>query len=241
MPSYQKLKMGRFLLLCLMTIGLLHCGTTSDPAPEQLRADKPAHADSPPIDPPALPNLDIPEDAKLAKRNLEHGQELFKSGKYQEAEFFIRKSLFKAPGNATAVKLLPWAYFYERRFDKALTAFRNARAQLKRDPEPVIGMAWSYLAMQFYEKAFETFDAAIKLSANPGNAVLGKGLANLLMERYGPAKDELRKIYSPTEVDRLINFWDQWNERNPDMPMSIVPLDTFSPSLFTKYSSKSTS
>jgi len=234
MPSYQKLKMGGFLLLlCLMAIGLVHCSATSDQEFEPLRAEKFAPRDSPPPPLPAPPNLDIPENAKLAKRNLEHGQELFKAGKYPEAQFFIRKSLFKAPGNATAVKLLPWAYFYEKKFDKALTAFINARALLKRDPEPVIGVAWSYLAMQFYEKAFETFDAAVKLSANPENAILGKGVANLLMERYGPAKVELRKIYLPAEVDQLTKFWDQWQDKNPGMPMAIIPSGLFSPSLFT--------
>lgn len=228
-------KAVHLVFLLFISIGLIHCGTPDGLITEvaQPKEEFPEKA-TPWENKSASPqNLDIPEHRQLAKRYLDHGQELFKTGNYSEAQFFLRKSLFKVPDNPTAVKLLPWAYFYEGKFNKALKAFRNARTQFEKDPEPALGMGWSYLAMQFFEKAFDTFEIAEKLSFNPSNAVLGKSLANLYMEKYESAKTDLKNIYYPPEIDELISFWKDWKQQSRNKPLDIVPLNSYATTLFT--------
>ena len=231
---YQNYKKCAFLILLLfMAIGLVHCGTPDGLITEVAQSEEEFPKKTTPWEDeaPPPPNLDIPEHRELAKRYLDHGQELFKTGNYSESQFFLRKSLFKVPDNPTAVKLLPWAYFYEGKIDKALKAFRKASIQFPKDPEPVLGMGWSNLAMQFFEKAYETFEIAEKMSRNPENAILGKSLANLYMEKYDSAKVEMEKIYDPIEIEKLISFWKQLKKQNQSL--DIIPLDTFTTTLFT--------
>jgi tetratricopeptide (TPR) repeat protein len=234
--STKNIKKAAFLtLLPFLSIGLIHCGTPDGLITEvaQPKEEFPEKTTPWEKEPAPSPNLDIPEHRKLAKRYLNHGQELFKTGDYSEAQFFLRKSLFKAPDDPTAVKLLPWAYFYEGKFNKALQAFRKASTQFEKDPEPVLGMGWSYLAMQFFEKAYDAFNAAEKKSFNQENAILGKSLANLYMEKYDSAKTDLQKIYYPPEIDALISFWKDWKQKNRNKPLDIVPLDSMATTLFT--------
>jgi tetratricopeptide (TPR) repeat protein len=218
-----------------MAIGLIHCGTPDGLITEvaQPQEEFPENTTPWENEPSPIPDRDIPEHRQLAKRYLDHGQELFKTGNYSEAQFFLRKSLFKVPDNTTAVKLLPWAYFYEGKFNKALKAFRNARTKLEKDPEPILGMGWSYLAMQFLEKAYEAFSTAEKKSFNQENAILGKSLANLYMEKYESAKTDLAKIYYPPEIDELISFWKDWKKQNRNKPLGIIPLNSSATTLFT--------
>ncbi|MGV7222515.1 MAG: tetratricopeptide repeat protein [Nitrospinales bacterium] len=236
MISTKNIKNCAFLiLLFFMTIGLTNCSTPDGLITEVAQQEEEFPEKTTPWEneAPTPQYLEIPEHRELAKRYLDHGQEMFETGNYSEAQFFLRKSLFKVPDNPTAIKLLPWAYFYEGKFNKALKAFRNARTQFDKDPEPALGMGWSYLSMQFFEKAYETFLIAEEMSFNPENAILGKSLANLYMERYDLAKSDLKKIYYPPEVDELISFWKDWKKQNPNRLMDIVPHNSSATTLFT--------
>ena len=93
-----------------------------------------------------------------SNRDLHFALQQFNQSNFEVAEFYLKKTLVKLPGNPTSVKLLPWAYFYQKQYDKALTTFKRTKALYKKNPEPSIGMGWCYFALRRYERAIEQFE-----------------------------------------------------------------------------------
>ena len=60
-----------------------------------------------------------------SNRDLDFALQQFNQNRFEVAEFYLKKTLVKFPGNPTAIKLLPWAYFYQKQYDKALTTFKR--------------------------------------------------------------------------------------------------------------------
>ncbi len=228
---YQKRKKGAgVILLCALATGLIHCGTL----PETVQSDVPTSATAVvPEKEPSQPAVKIPYHRDPGERELIYGQELFNSGKFKEAEYFVRKSLLFHPDYPESVKLLPWTYFFQRRFEQALAAFQKVHSIHSRDPEPLIGMAWSYLSLQFFEKALRTFKKAESYSENPDQAVKGKGISYLFTDDPIQARREFEKIYFPAEVSRIMNLWKKWKRDNPNKPLDTIPAGLSQPTLFT--------
>lgn len=228
---YQKRKKGvRLILLCILATGLIHCGTL----PETVQSDTPASAPTVvPEKEPSQPPVKLIYYHGPGKRELTYGQELFNSGKFKEAAYFVRKSLLLYPDYPESVQLLPWTYFFQRRFDQALEAFQKAHEVHNIDPEPLIGMAWSYLSLRFFENALSAFKKAESFSENPDQAIKGKGISYLFIGEPIQARKEFEKIYFPAEVTRIMNLWKKWKHDNPDKPLQIIPAGLTEPTLFT--------
>jgi len=141
--------------------------------------------------------------------------------------------LVKFPDNPTAMKLLPWAYFYQKQYDKALTSFKRTKALYRKNPEPSIGMGWCYFALRRYERAIEQFEYANKLNGDYYQINKGKGFAQLKMNRKLEAKDNFSKIYNPSQIKIIFELWTTWHEKDVDGLIDILPTSTESLSLFT--------
>jgi tetratricopeptide (TPR) repeat protein len=167
------------------------------------------------------------------KNDLEFALQQFKQSKYEVAEFYLKKSLVKVPDNPTAIKLLPWVYFYQQQYDKALASFKRTKAFYKKDPELSIGMGWCYLGLTNYERAIEQFKYAKKLNGNPYQIYKGQGFAHLLMKRKPEAKKNFLKIYNTLQVNEIFNLWSTIQESKSNRLLDILPTATESLSLFT--------
>ena len=228
---YQKRKKGAgVIFLCALATGLIHCGTSPDTVQNP---DSTTAAEVVPEKEPSQPPVNLTYYHGPGTGELNYGQELFNSGKFKEAEYFVRKSLLIKPDYPESGKLLPWTYFFQRRFDQALAAFQKAHSAHNLDPEPLIGMAWSYLSLQFFEKALSAFQKAESFSENPDQAIKGKGLSYLFMGEPIQARREFKKIYFPAEVTRIMNLWKKWKRDNPDKPLHSIPAGLSEPTLFT--------
>ena len=114
-----------------------------------------------------------------SNRDLDFALQQFNQSNFGVAEFYLKKTLVKLPGNPAAVKLLPWAHFYQKQYDKALTTFKRTKALYKKNPEPLIGMGWCYFALRRYERAIEQFEYAKKLDGDYYQINKGKAFAQL--------------------------------------------------------------
>ena len=75
-----------------------------------------------------------------SNRDLDFALQQYNQSNFEVAEFYLKKTLVKFPGHPTAMQLLPWAYFYQKKYDKALTTFKRTKALYRKNPEPSIGM-----------------------------------------------------------------------------------------------------
>ncbi|HCG74019.1 MAG TPA: hypothetical protein DE038_12060, partial [Nitrospina sp.] len=160
-------------------------------------------------------------------------QHQFNRRDFSVSEFYLKKTLANRPGDLRALNLLPWTYFFQKRFDKALTAFSQAHTFNKRNPIPIIGMAWCYFSLKHYERALESFDHAERLM--PGSYEVHKGRAFTYLEqkRKDLAKQELIQIFDSNEIENIFHMWSQWSQDNPDAVWEIVPSNANSTSIFT--------
>ena len=160
-------------------------------------------------------------------------QHQFNRRDFSVSEFYLKKTLANRPGDLRALNLLPWTYFFQKRFDKALTSFSQAHTFNKRNPIPIIGMAWCYFSLKHYERALESFDHAERLM--PGSYEVHKGRAFTYLEqkRKDLAKQELIQIFDSNEIENIFHMWSQWNKDNPDAVWEIVPSNANSTSIFT--------
>jgi tetratricopeptide (TPR) repeat protein len=160
-------------------------------------------------------------------------QHQFNRRDFSVSEFYLKKTLANRPGDLRALNLLPWTYFFQKRFDKALTAFSQAHTFNKRNPIPIIGMAWCYFSLKHYERALESFDHAERLM--PGSYEVHKGRAFIYLEqkRKDLAKQELIQIFDSNEIENIFHMWSQWSQDNPDAVWEIVPSNSNSKSIFT--------
>ena len=92
--------------------------------------------------------------------DLQFARHQFNHKEYSVSEFYIKKTLANYPDNREAIQLLPWTYFFQKRFDKALAAFEQAHTMYKKDPTPLLGMGWCYFSLKHYQKALESFEHA---------------------------------------------------------------------------------
>lgn len=164
--------------------------------------------------------------------DLEFAQTQFYSGHYDVAEFYLKKVLITLPEEPSAVRLLPWAYFFQSRFDKALTAFNRLHSLYPKNPGPLVGMGWSYFSLGNYESALESFDKAAQFSSDPFQARKGKGFCHLKLYRRQPALEEFQKIYSPEEIEQILSLWEQWRGNEPDTQLRVISGDADVSSLF---------
>ena len=165
--------------------------------------------------------------------DLQFALQQFKQGRFEIAEFYLKKTLVKFPDNPTAIKLLPWMYFYQKHYDKALTAFRRSKVLHKKNSDSFIGMGWCYFGLRNYNRAIEQFEYAKKLDGDLYQINKGIGFAQLKMNRRPEAKENFSKIYSPSQVNIIFNLWTVWHEKDTDALIHILPTSTESLSLFT--------
>ena len=59
-------------------------------------------------------------------QDFQFAQNQFNRQDFAAAEFYLKKSLANRPGDLRALNLLPWTYFFQKRYDKAVIAFGQA-------------------------------------------------------------------------------------------------------------------
>lgn len=197
------------LTICLLSLTLSYC--TAIKPKETVSAGKPV-----------VPSYD-----------LEFAKTQFNAGHYDMAEYYLKKALMTLPDDPSALKLLPWSYFYQNRFDRSLIAFQHLQSRYPKDPEPLVGMGWSYFGLFNYEKALESFERAEELSPDSFQAIKGKAFALLKLYQSGRAEEEFKKIYSEDDVDNILELWETWQGEKPETVLNIVPQNPAVPTLFT--------
>ena len=118
--------------------------------------------------------------------DLQFARHQFNRREYAVSEFYTKKTLANYPDNKEAIQLLPWTYFFQKRFDKALTAFKQAHTLYKKDPTPLLGMGWCYFSLKHYQKLWKVLNMQKDLPHIPMKFIKGwlsyiwhKGGANL--------------------------------------------------------------
>jgi tetratricopeptide (TPR) repeat protein len=154
------------------------------------------------------------------------------SGNYDTSAFYLKRVLMKAPDHADALRLLPWTYFFQKRFDRSLAAFTRAETAFPRNPLPPIGKGWSYFALGLYSQALENFDRAEHLGGSDYEIHKGRGFAQLKMHRLDAARKEFDKIYSPQDIGKILKQWATWNGDHAGPFPHVVSTDPEAPSLF---------
>ena len=157
----------------------------------------------------------------------------FNRREFSVSEFYLKKTLANRPGDLRALSLLPWSYFFQKRFDKAIIAFKHVHTFNKKDPIALIGMGWCYFSLKHYEKALESFGRAERLMPNSYEVHKGRSFIYLEQKRGNLAKQELRQIFNIQKMENIIQMWDEWTQENPDKVWEIVPSSADSTSIFT--------
>jgi len=240
-PLYQK-PLGYGALILFILIFVSGAGCQMNPGQPKVTADQRFKKSASPAKPSVAPAPTLiksdatgatdPNTAK-SQLDLEFAIEQFKSNEYEVAEYYLKKSLMESPDNPIAIRFLPWAYFFQKQYDKALIAFKNAYTHFPKQEEPLIGLGWSYMAMKSYERALEKFTQAEALSPNSYEVHKGLGFANLFLAREKSAQYHFKKIYVFGERDDLEDQWEQWWRGLPDKPVEVAPSRIQTASLFT--------
>jgi tetratricopeptide (TPR) repeat protein len=164
--------------------------------------------------------------------DLQFAKHQFNRKEFVTSEFYIKKTLANEPENRDAIQLLPWAYFFQKRFDKALAAFEQAHTLHIKDPTPLVGMGWSYFSLKNHQKALESFEHAERFAPNSYEVHKGKAFIYLEQRRNKLAELELNKIFKPTKVRELIEVWENWNQNKTTVHREIIPSSPESSSIF---------
>ena len=177
--------------------------------------------------PKAPPLLPYQKDLKVA-------QYRYNLQEYPEAEFYLKKTLLQIPDDPAALQLLPWTYFYQKRYDKALLAFKRNHTANPRDPGTLSGMGWCYLSMNNYPQALDAFARAEKFSPD-GLYDVHKGRAVIYLKQKNPEKalPSLKEIYNPREIEKILAFWQSEDDILSARSYPVLPDKSGSPSLFT--------
>ena len=165
--------------------------------------------------------------------NLQFARHQFNRREYASSEFYLKKTLANQPENKEAIHLLPWAYFFQKRFDKSLASFKQAHTLHKKDPTPLLGMGWSYFTLKKYQQALDSFERAERFSPDSYEVHKGKAFIYLEQMRSQLAKEELGKILHPRKVNELLEAWEASNRDDATMRWEIVPSNSESSSIFT--------
>jgi tetratricopeptide (TPR) repeat protein len=165
--------------------------------------------------------------------DIQFARHQFNRREYAVSEFYIKKTLVISPDNREAIQLLPWTYFFQKRFDKALVAFKQAHDRYKKDPVSLSGMGWCYFSLKQYQKALDSFERAERFA--PQSYEVHKGIAfiHLKQERNQLAQEELAKIFKPAKVNELLEMWEAWNHHQTSVHWEIIPSNIESNSIFT--------
>ncbi len=126
--------------------------------------------------------------------DLQFAKHQFNRREYSIAEFYLKKTLANQPENREAIHLLPWAYFFQKRFDKALASFKQAHTLHRKDPTALLGMGWSYFSLKQYQKALDSFERAERFASHSYEIHKGKAFIHLEQRRGQLAREELEKI-----------------------------------------------
>ena len=170
---------------------------------------------------------------RSSDKDLQFAIQQFNQNKFEIAEFYLKKVLVKSPDDLIAIKRLPWVYFYQKRYDKALRAFELTKAQNLKNPDSNIGMGWCYFGLKNYERAIERFNLAEKLGGDPYQIYKGKAFAHLKMDRIASAKEEFSKIYTPSQIENILAWWKGLHEKDSDILIDIIPPTQHKYTLFT--------
>lgn len=176
---------------------------------------------------------EAPEPVPDHERFLEFALVQYQANQFAVAEFYLKRSLILERDNPRAMQLLPWAYFFQKRYHKALLAFEKAHARFPDDPRPVIGLGWCYFSLQEYHHALEKFEQALQRDPESEQAKKGIGFVHWMLDHPGQAESWLRKVYSWHQWDRLQADWKRWQPQSPRQPVEVAPLDWNKQSLFT--------
>jgi tetratricopeptide (TPR) repeat protein len=177
-----------------------------------------------------ISNLSIQSSSN---RDLQFALQQFNQSRFEVAEFYLKKTLVKFPGNPTAIRLLPWTYFYQKHYDRALKTFKRTKTLLKKNPEALVGMGWCYFALRNYEKAIEQFKSAKKINGNLYHINKGEGFAHLKLNKIAEAKENFSKIYSTSQINSIFELWTSWHQKDTNVLINILPTSTHDISLFT--------
>ena len=173
------------------------------------------------------------ETNKSFNQNLQFAIQQFNLNNFTISEFYLKKTLVQEPDNPIAIKLLPWAYFFQKRYDKALKAFDRTKVHFKKNPEQFIGRGWCYFAIKNYKSAIEQFEYAEKLRGDTHQIIKGKGFVYLETQKISQAKKEFSKIYSPAQIDTIYAQWVDWRKNDTNILIDILPDHPEAHSLFT--------
>lgn len=165
--------------------------------------------------------------------DLQFAKHQFNRREYAVSEFYLKKTLVNQPENREAIQLLPWAYFFQKRFDKALASFKQAHTLHKKDPTPLLGMGWSYFSLKEYQKALDSFERAERFTPHSYEIHKGKAFIHLELRQAQLAREELGKILSPNKVNELLEKWTATNYDDTAVRWEIVPSNPESSSIFT--------
>ena len=243
MPTLYQKRAGVVLLILLLLAGLAGPACTLRPPDKpKVTADQRFKKPILPAKPRASadhrlkqPVIIVPPEISTSKSqlDLEFALEQFKANQFEVAEYYLKKSLMESPENPQAIRFLPWTYFFQKRYDKALIAFAGAHTHFPKKAEPLVGMGWSYVAMQFYERALEKFKQAEVLAPDSYEVHKALGFCNLLLMKEKTAQFHFEKIYLFGERDDLEGQWEQWREGLPEKPVEVAPSQLNTPSFFT--------
>ncbi|SVD89673.1 uncharacterized protein METZ01_LOCUS442527, partial [marine metagenome] len=168
-----------------------------------------------------------------SNRDLHFALQQFNQNKYEVAEFYLKKTLVKFPGNLVAMELLPWTYFYRNQYDKALTTFRRTKALHKKNTNSSIGIGWCYLTLGHYEQSIEQFEHAKILGGDSYQINKGIGFTYLKMNKKVKAGESFAKIYNSRQIKIIFDLWETWQEQNTSPQINILPTPNKPLSIFT--------
>lgn len=225
---YQKHSVSACLIpLVLGWLWLAGCGSTlSIPVLEM--EPQPIQAESAPVELPAPPKP-VPD----FERYLSFAIRQYHANQFRVAEFYLKRSLILEPENPQARNLLPWTYFFEKRYPRAQLAFEKAHTENPDDPRPLIGIGWCYFGMRDYYRALEKFEQALKLDPESRQAKKGLGFVHWMLGHSDQAETWLRQVYRWGQWDQLRRDWETWKERMPEQMIDVAPSDWQGQSLFT--------
>ena len=165
--------------------------------------------------------------------DLQFARHQFNRREYASSEFYLKKTLVNQPENIEAINLLPWTYFFQKRFDKALASFKQAHTLHRKDPIALLGMGWSYFSLKQHQKALESFERAERFSPNSYEIHKGKAFIHLEQRQSQLAKEELKNIFHPIKVNEILEDWENANRDNLSRRWEIVPSNPESKSIFS--------
>ncbi len=167
------------------------------------------------------------------EKDLQFAQRQYNLQKYDVAEYYLKKTLLQSPDEPGALKLLPWTYFFQKRYDKALLAFERNHTVHPKDPNFLAGMGWCYLALNNDSQALITFSKAEKFSNVLYDIPKGKAIIYLKQKNLEKALPELQKIYTPQEIEAILTFLKPTGDQIAGVSLPVIPNKPGEISFFT--------